>query len=164
MPDVPRLLRRLRRLGRQLRRRGSLPNVVAGVWSFVALSRLRRELPGLGTSATVLAPPRILVAGLPGVYAVLRRRKATCLERSLVLQRWLASQGRPTEVVIGVSAPGEAFAAHAWLADYGFDPESIRYKELMRLPPPTDRRGIPTPGGGFQSGPRRWRRRTRLSR
>jgi hypothetical protein len=43
-------------------------------------------------------------------------------------------------VVIGVSSPGEGFAAHAWLADYRYDPQAAQYKELMRLPSPGGRR------------------------
>ncbi|TQN37940.1 transglutaminase superfamily protein [Blastococcus colisei] len=137
--------------------------MLAGAWAYVALNRLRRELPQRGISAVVVRPRLVLPSGMEGIRAVLRRRGATCLERSLILQRWLASQGHPTEVVIGVSAPGEEFAAHAWLAGYGFDPESLRYKELMRLPSPSGG-GKPTIGSGApQAAVRRRRRRRPLS-
>lgn len=74
---------------------------------------------------------------LRAVDAVLRRQKATCLERSLVLQAWLVGQGRAHDVVIGVGAPGEAFAAHAWVADWRPDSEAAQYRELTRLSPPS---------------------------
>ena len=35
-----------------------------------------------------------------------RRQRPSCLERSLVLQRWLASQGTSRDLVIGVTGPG----------------------------------------------------------
>lgn len=62
---------------------------------------------------------------------MLRRTSPTCLERALVLQRWLAEQGSPRDVVIGVTAPSDGFAAHAWLEgeEHGHD-----YTELTRLP------------------------------
>lgn len=77
------------------------------------------------------------VPGLPrsagrGVQAVLRRTGATCLERALVRQRWLASQGSPRHLVIGVSRQ-PPFAAHAWLEG---DPAAAweGYEELSRHP------------------------------
>jgi hypothetical protein len=45
---------------------------------------------------------------------VLRRLEPSCLERALVLQRWLAAHGEPRVVVIGVTA-AQDFRAHAWL-------------------------------------------------
>jgi hypothetical protein len=62
---------------------------------------------------------------------VLRRLEPSCLERALVLQRWLAARGDPREVVIGVTAPDAHFEAHAWL-----DGESPReFREIARVAP-----------------------------
>jgi hypothetical protein len=62
---------------------------------------------------------------------VLRRLEPSCLGRALVLQRWLASQGALREVVIGVTAPGADFRAHAWL-----DGESAPdFQEITRATP-----------------------------
>jgi hypothetical protein len=108
----------------------------SAAWAIRALTRLRVDLARQGTAAVVLEAPAVPFSGLPGVEAVLRRREATCLERSLILQRWLAARGQQHDVVIGVSSPAEGFAAHAWLADYRYDPQAAQYKELMRLPAP----------------------------
>lgn len=142
MPDRQPVVRRLRRLSRQACRRVDTANWRSAAWALRALRRLRLDLAAVGTSAQVHPPPALPARAQRGVEAVLRRRRATCLERCLVLQRWLASQGRPHDVVIGVGAPGEAFAAHAWLADYHFDPESVRYNELTRLPSPARERDV----------------------
>jgi hypothetical protein len=44
---------------------------------------------------------------------------ARCLAQSLVLTRLLAVRGVETTFVIGVSEPGEAFGAHAWVERKG---------------------------------------------
>ena len=63
------------------------------------------------------------------MLAVLRIGRASCLERSLVLQRWLAAHEEPRDVVIGVAPPSTGFAAHAWL-----EGEPTRgYHEVARL-------------------------------
>jgi hypothetical protein len=79
----------------------------------------------------VADPPPLPAAATRGVSAVLRRSSPTCLERALVLQRWLAAHGCARDVVIGVTAPADGFAAHAWLDGevHGRD-----YAELTRLP------------------------------
>jgi hypothetical protein len=68
--------------------------------------------------------------------AALSRLKPTCLERALVLQAWLASQGTARDVVIGVPRDGmKAGPAHAWVD--GTDTVSAEeYVELHRLRPP----------------------------
>jgi hypothetical protein len=70
------------------------------------------------------------------VAAVLRRRQATCLERSLVLQRWLAAHGDRRDLVIGVKAPGEEFGAHAWLEGEPPTDGISEFTELLRRPAP----------------------------
>jgi hypothetical protein len=61
----------------------------------------------------------------------LRRRRATCLERSLIMQRWLVAMGEPHDVLIGVGAPGETMLAHAWL-DHE---DSQGFQVLLRIDP-----------------------------
>ena len=68
------------------------------------------------------------------MHAVLRRRSASCLERSVVLQRWHAAHGRPLDVVIGVKLPVSDFLAHAWL-DGEPAPPDMTFDELLRLTP-----------------------------
>jgi hypothetical protein len=65
---------------------------------------------------------------------VLRLRRATCLERSVVLQAWDAHHGRPREVVIGVARTGSSIGAHAWLA--GEDAANRDFREITRIPVP----------------------------
>jgi hypothetical protein len=68
-----------------------------------------------------------------GVRTVLRHGNATCLERSLVLQRWYAAQGIERDVVIGVTSPAD-FSAHAWLDGDPTEP-AAEFRELHRLAP-----------------------------
>jgi Transglutaminase-like superfamily len=69
----------------------------------------------------------------------LSRLKPTCLERALVLQAWLAAQGKPLDVVIGVPRTGmKSGPAHAWVD--GTDARALAsHLELHRLPPPDPR-------------------------
>jgi hypothetical protein len=65
---------------------------------------------------------------------VLSRQPATCLERALVLQSWLASRGRVHDIVIGVRMTDNGVAAHAWVDEVdSTGPEE--YEELHRLQP-----------------------------
>jgi hypothetical protein len=52
----------------------------------------------------------------------------------LVRQRWLAAQGEPREISIGVTAPSPGFVAHAWLEGEK-DPLEREFHELTRLRP-----------------------------
>jgi len=88
----------------------------------LALRRLRGEIPERGLEVQVAGPPRLAPEGLRGVEAALRRRHATCLERSLILQRWLIAHGAPHEVLIGVTGRADGIEAHAWID--GYDPEA----------------------------------------
>lgn len=78
-------------------------------------------------------PPLLPDHALRGVHAVLRRRDATCLERSLVLQKWFLRRGVARDVILGVTSPRTGFAAHAWLD--GEPGEAGTYHELRRLAP-----------------------------
>lgn len=82
-------------------------------------------------------PPRLGRSAGRGVTAALSRLEPTCLERALVLQAWLASQGVLRDVVIGVPKDGmKAGPAHAWVD--GTDAVSAtKYLELHRLRPTT---------------------------
>lgn len=114
-------------------------NLRAGLWSLRALRAVRAALPsrGVESAAEVPPPPRSLPAAAErGVGAVLHRRRASCLERALVLQAWHAAHGDPRELVIGVTAPGDEFRAHAWLE--GEDPchgSEGDFAEILRRPP-----------------------------
>jgi hypothetical protein len=79
--------------------------------------------------------PALPVGSTRAVLGVIRRQPATCLERALVLQRWLADRGEPYEVIIGV-ATGEKFEAHAWLP-FEAGSRTARFSELTRLPAPS---------------------------
>ena len=107
----------------------------AAWWATRALGQARRGLARGDLEHISLARPPGLPADADyGVHAVLRRRSASCLERSLVLQRWHAAHGRPLDVVIGVKPPASDFAAHAWLEGEP-PPRGMTFGELMRLSP-----------------------------
>jgi hypothetical protein len=107
----------------------------AAWWATRALRQARLALARGDLEHISLArPPRLPADAGYGVHAVLRRRSATCLERSLVLQRWHAAHGRPLDVVIGVKPPVSDFAAHAWLEGEP-PPRGMTFGELTRLSP-----------------------------
>jgi Transglutaminase-like superfamily len=119
-------------LARTIRRRFDPQALRAAWWALRALGRTRRQLrAGKLEDVVLAAPPALGPSADHGVNAVLRRARGTCLERSLVLQRWLAARGDARDVVIGVSAPATGFRAHAWL-----DGEPAGdFDELLRLHP-----------------------------
>lgn len=105
-----------------------------------ALRRVRRELRTKQVDAvTVPVSPSAGMAAIHGPLGVLRLQHATCLERALVMQRWLDDQGHPCEVIIGVSRPSSGFTAHAWLETDRISTEHAEHKEIMRLPAPSVR-------------------------
>ena len=106
----------------------------AAAWAAGALRETRAQLRARPLEDVVVPqPPPLSPHGALGVRAALRLRRASCLERSLVLQRWLAAHGERRDVVIGVSAPGE-FRAHAWL-DGEPAPDDQGFRELSRMAP-----------------------------
>src|SRR5579863_9492100 len=114
------------------------PTVLRGaLWATLAARVVRRELRANGMSAHVPRPPRLGRRAGRGVTGALSRLSPTCLERALVLQAWLASQGTMRDVVIGVPPDGmQSTPAHAWVD--GTDSVSpVNYLELHRLRPPT---------------------------
>lgn len=115
-----------------MRRPPSLATLRAAWWAQRALLRARRQLSRHGVESIALpAPPRVSQHAVRGVLALLRRRRHSCLERALVLQRWLAAHGESRDVVIGVRSPRERFGAHAWLDG---DESGEAFHELRRLP------------------------------
>lgn len=124
-------------IDRQLPRRAP-ENLRAAWWALGALRRARRGTRhgGIERPPELRPPPPLPAAAVRGVLAVLRRRRASCLERSIVLQRWFAAHDRPLELVIGVNPGAGEFAAHAWLE--GESPphgqQEGDFQEIHRLP------------------------------
>lgn len=134
---LPHLPGGLRGLVRTARRRGR-PGLRVALWCGWSWHRVRRQLARTGLDRVRLAAPPPGTADDHGILlAVLRRVDATCLERSLVRQRWYAAQRVSRTLVIGVIAPSAGFRAHAWLDG---DPEAPQpgMVEIMRRPPPPD--------------------------
>lgn len=115
-------------------KRVDVPTLRAAWWTMREVRRLDKSLSRSGiTGAAVTSPPALPDEAGRGVAAVLRRRNDTCLVRALVLQAWHQSQGRSRDVIIGVTAPGDDFRAHAWLD--GDDPCHWEgFTELTRRP------------------------------
>jgi hypothetical protein len=113
-----------------MRRPPGIRTLRAAWWTERALRRAHADLrDGALRSVALPEPPR---GGERGVRAMLRRRDPSCLERSLVLQRWLAAHGDPRDVVIGTTGAA-GFEAHAWLD--GEEAGVARFTEITRLPP-----------------------------
>jgi hypothetical protein len=105
----------------------------AAVWTLHAARRVRRQLAqgGIESLAVPRSPP-LPNGAIRGVVAVLRRRGESCLVRSAVLQEWHAAHGTRRDLVIGVTAPGPEFEAHAWLEGAPLD-ESDGFMEISRV-------------------------------
>ena len=59
-----------------------------------------------------------------------------------MLQAWHAAHGEPRDVIVGVTAPGAEFRAHAWLD--GEEPcAGDRFAELTRRRAPNAADGVP---------------------
>jgi hypothetical protein len=113
--------------------RNGFPTLRAAWWTALALRRLRGEISEVGLEVQVTAPPELAPEGLRGVEAVLRRRHATCLERSLIVQRWLIAHGASHEVLIGVSGGTDRMEAHAWLDRYDPAAQGDGFQVLARV-------------------------------
>lgn len=114
---------------------GALPTLRAAAWALRALRLLRRELPSAGLEARVLPPPAAPRASVRGVELALRSRRATCLERSLVVQRWLLAREDPHDVLVGVAGSADALDAHAWIDRYDAAAHGSGYELLARVAP-----------------------------
>jgi hypothetical protein len=107
-------------------------NLRAAWWTLRALRITRSRLrEGAIEAISMPEPPRVSPDAVRGVLGLLRRVDHTCLERSLVLQRWHTAQGQPADIVVGVTSPQGGFTAHAWLDG---DPDGNAFAELLRLP------------------------------
>ncbi len=111
----------------------------AAGWALGALRDLRSRLGVEGPDATVTDPPPLPAPAVRAVRATLRARRASCLEGAMILQRWHAAHGRPLDLVIGVSAPGPDFHAHAWLEGEDSLPGG-ELTEILRRPAATSDR------------------------
>jgi hypothetical protein len=112
-----------------------LDGLRAGWWGLRAVRSARRSLERGGLDAVELpAPPAISDDRERWVRATLRLTGSRCLVRSIVLQAWRAARGRSCALVIGVTAPGSGFRAHAWLDG---DPHGDRgiFTEILRRAP-----------------------------
>jgi Transglutaminase-like superfamily len=115
--------------------RGALTptNLRAAWWALRTASRTRRLLDSEGLEAAIgpPPPPNLPDAGIRGVRGALRRRRESCLVKSIVVQSWEAAHGRRRDLIIGVTTPSE-FGAHAWLdGDTAVTP-STPYQEILR--------------------------------
>jgi hypothetical protein len=109
------------------------PALRAAWWAVVALRKLRREISERGLEAQIARPPTLAPEGVVGVEAALRRRHATCLERSLIMQRWLLAHGVSHEVLIGVVGGSDRIEAHAWLDRYDSAAQGDGFQLLTRV-------------------------------
>jgi hypothetical protein len=116
--------------------RHPLATVAGARHALRGLRAVRRDLPARGLETRAPSPPALSLPGVRGGRVALRLARATCLERSLVLQALLAARGERHVMVVGVAQPGADAKAHAWLADY--DPVSSHagYSVITRVPPP----------------------------
>lgn len=110
-------------------------SIRAAWWAQQAGRRVRKDLAAAGLDQLTVLPPPPLPSGCRRrVVAVLGLRKDSCLVRAAVLQQWDLGQGRPRDLIIGVTAPGPGFRAHAWLEG---DPPAATdgLDEFTRRPP-----------------------------
>jgi hypothetical protein len=107
-------------------------------WALRARVQARRAVwgEGIGKPIRLASAPSTPLATTRAVHSVLMRTGATCLVRSLVLQRWYADHGETVDVVVGVTAPSDGFRAHAWL-DRPDEPGIEDFSELYRLAAPS---------------------------
>lgn len=124
----------MRRLVRLVSRSGGFGITVrASWWTVRALGRTAHRLECSADPAVAAPPPPALPPSATAtVMAVLRRSREGSLARSLVLQRWLATQGERRDVIIAVPVESPHVPAHAWVEGTETVPESLR--ELHRLP------------------------------
>jgi hypothetical protein len=103
-------------------------------WAWRTTRLVHRRLPaGPLESLVVPAAPRTAGVGTRIVRLVVRVQRATCLEESLVLQRWFADNGSLYDIVIGVKSPREGFVAHAWLERPGALTHT-QFRAMTRVP------------------------------
>ena len=119
-----------------MRRPPDIADARAGWWAWRAVRNARAQLSdGEVRGVRLPAPPPVDASGARAVRRVLDSTSASCLERSLVLQRWLAAHGVARDVIVGTEGGAHSgFAAHAWI-DGEPQPPGRSYIELIRLSP-----------------------------
>jgi transglutaminase superfamily protein len=127
------MIGRVRRLAYLLRRL-DLPTLRAAWWAARAMRGLRRDLRSLGLRARVPVPPPLPADAVRGVRGIADLSHATCLERSLLLQRWLVAHGQAHDVLVGVGPSARDFEAHAWIEGYDPDEAGAGFEVLTRVP------------------------------
>lgn len=154
-PDRSRLLARRAAHVAHVARSTDLPAVRAAGWALRSHHHACRQLrSGRLSDVDVTAPPTTRPVDRRAVLAALRATGASCLERSVVLQRFDAAAGRPRALIIAVSRPGGGFRAHAWL-DGDPEPGTGLHEILRRAAPDAWVTPIRRPAG--QPGPGRTR-------
>ena len=109
----------------------------AACWALRAVWTARAKLANTRFDhITLPSVPAVSASAELGVTIVLRYIGPTCLVRSIVRQSWYAAHGSPRDLVIGVTAPGQGFQAHAWLEGDSWS-EQEGFEELMRAPAKT---------------------------
>jgi hypothetical protein len=117
-------------------RRPTRAQARAAIWAAHAHVLVRRRLRvSTPDKVDLPAPPPLGLErdSTRGVRVALAVTRATCLERSLVLQHWYAAHGVAVDVVIGVTPPRSGFRAHAWLEQPGRRNTS-EFTEITRVP------------------------------
>lgn len=120
---------------------GFIARVRAGAigarWAIEQHRLVKGYLKQDGLGAQVQPPPTVRRGSLRGARAALWLRRASCLERSMILQRWWATRGVGLEVVIGVRNPNRHRGpmAHAWVDRFDRD-WTHRFAEIRRIAPP----------------------------
>lgn len=106
-------------------------------WARYALSVVRADVREDGLTVAVPPPLRAGPGSLRGTRIALRAGRASCLERSLVIQRWWASNGIALDVIVGVRHPSltDGPTAHAWVDHFDADC-SDRFAEIRRVAAP----------------------------
>lgn len=100
----------------ELRRARRTGSATQASWTAEAVYAVRDQLAQTCLDDVDLAAPDPTTTASQ-VERGLRHLEATCLERSLVWQRFHAAHGVAHSVVIGVSSPAKGFHAHAWVAE-----------------------------------------------
>lgn len=106
-------------------------------WALAQRRAVHALLKDDGLNATVAPPPTTQRGSLFGARVALWLRHATCLERSLIIQRWFAARGTGLDVIVGVRNPTaqKGAMAHAWVEH--FDPDfAPTFLEIRRIDPP----------------------------
>lgn len=110
----------------------------AALWAVRAAGQASRQVRRRRLEDVQLASPPAMACeeAIGAVLGVLGLTRRSCLVRSLVLQRWQAAYGVRRDLIVGVTAPREGFAAHAWLEGDDLSGQR-RFTALVRYSPPS---------------------------